>query len=294
MISNLTVTEGNVDKRRIQRVILVTGAGNLIVVVAKLIVGFAVGSAVILADAIHSMTDLANNGLAFFTVRIAAAPPDREHPYGHRKFETIAVFALAILLTVVAIEIALRAFSSLGQPVVTTRWGLVVMVLVLAMNLAISTWESYWARRLRSALLNADARHTLSDALTTVAVIAGWQLAAYGLPWLDAIFALLVAGLVSYLAADLFRLAIPTLVDQAATDPERLIQAIRGVPGVRTIRRVRSRTSGERAYADVIVTVDGRLSTEASHQIADCIEDVLAKQLGIQDVAVHIEPELKS
>jgi cation diffusion facilitator family transporter len=277
--------------RRIRRVLVIEGLANLSVLVVKTVVGIATGSSAVLADAVHSFADLANNGLALFALHLAAAPPDREHPYGHRKYETLAVFALATLLAVLAVEITLRAFQSGDRDVLRPGWSLGVMLGVLVVNVAVSTWEGAWARRLDSDLLRADTRHTFSDVLVTIVVIVGWQLAAMGRAWLDTAFTLAVAALILFLAFGLYRRAIPVLVDRIAADPERLAAVVQSVPGVRGTRRVRSHLSGQGVTIDVIVAVDSHLSTAASHDIADEIERTLRESFATPDVTVHVEPE---
>jgi cation diffusion facilitator family transporter len=282
------------DARRdgqVRRVLFVEGFANLVVLGVKTVVGITTGSSAVLADAVHSFADLANNGLALFALHLASAPPDREHPYGHRKYETLAVFALATLLAVLAVEIALRALQSGDREVLRSGWGLGLMLGVLAVNAAVSSWQARWARRLDSDLLRADARHTFSDVLTTIAVIIGWQLAATGHAWLDTAFTLGVSALILFLAFGLYRRAIPVLVDQIATDPEQLTAVVQSVPGVRGTRRVRSHLSGLGATIDVVVAVDSHLSTAASHDIADEIERTLRERFSTPDVTVHVEPE---
>jgi cation diffusion facilitator family transporter len=261
------------------------------VLLAKALVGWSTGSLAVISDAIHSLTDLTNNLVALLLIRMSSAPADREHPYGHRKFETLAVFGLATLLTVLAFQIVWRAIEHTERPVSRHGWGLVTMLAVLGVNVLVSIWQSYWARRLNSDLLRADARHTVADVLMTVVVILGWQLAALGYVWLDTVFALGVAIVVLFLAYGLFKRAVPILVDRMAEAPEALSTVIRAVPGVRRVRRIRSRWVGSAPAVDVIVTVDAHLSTLQAHAIADAIEAILAQQFGMQDVTVHIEPE---
>jgi cation diffusion facilitator family transporter len=275
----------------VRRVLLVEGAANLSVLVVKVWVGLATGSMAVLGDAVHSLADLANNGLAFFVVGAAGAPPDREHPYGHRKFETLAVFALATLLAVLAVELALRALQRGEREVVRHGWSLALMLGVLVVNAAVASWESRQAQRLDSDLLRADARHTLSDVLVTSAVIAGWGFASLGAPWLDTLAALGVAGLILFLAWDLFRRAIPVLTDHVAADPDEVAGLVRSVPGVREARRVRSMGPDGSVTMDVVVSVDPELSTADSHAIADAVERLLRERLGARDVTVHVEPD---
>jgi cation diffusion facilitator family transporter len=263
---------------------------NAGVVVIKAVVGFATGSAAILGDAVHSLADLANNAVALVAVRLASEPPDREHPYGHHKFETLAVFALATLLAVLAFELAFRILGSGPRSVVAHGWSLGLMLFVLSVNIVVTLWEGRWARRLDSDILRADSRHTLADVLVTTTVIGSWQLAALGYEWIDTVATLLVSALILYLAWGLFQRAVPVLVDQSLADPEELSQVVGTVGGVRSIRRVRSQGPGRNAKIDVVVGVDPRLSTEASHAIADEIERALTEHFAARDITVHVEP----
>ncbi|MFX4228973.1 MAG: cation diffusion facilitator family transporter [Porticoccaceae bacterium] len=166
--------------RKIQRLIVLEGAANLLVLLSKLFVGLSTGSLAILADAIHSLTDVANNIVAWIVIRLSAMPADRKHPYGHRKFETIAVFALATFLAVLAFEIAQNAFTRETTEIVSGRWELVVMISALAVNISLALWQRYWALKLKSSIMLADAAHTFADVSTTVIVIVGWQLSSMG------------------------------------------------------------------------------------------------------------------
>jgi cation diffusion facilitator family transporter len=285
--SNETIRDRD---RTVRGVLLWEALANVAVLLVKTVVGVATGSSAVLGDAIHSVADLANNGVAFLALRLAAVPPDREHPYGHRKFETLAVFGLAMLLAVLAVEIAVRALQRGDREVVHQGWSLGLMLGVLGVNAAVALWEGRWARRLDSDLLRADARHTLSDVLVTSTVIVGWQFAARGWAWLDTLTTLLVSALILYLAFGLFQRAIPVLVDQSIADPDELSAVVNAVSGVRSTRRVRSLGSGGDGKIDVVVSVDPDLSTSASHAIADEIERVLAERFTTRDVTVHVEP----
>ena len=276
--------------RQIRRVIVIEGLANVVILVLKVIVGMMTGSLAILGDAIHSLTDVINNIVAWVVIRLAAQPPDREHPYGHRKFETLAVFGLATLLTVLAFELALHALRRDDAEIFNTYWGVGIMLLVLTVNISLAIWQRYWAKRLQSNILLADASHTFADALTTVVVIIGWQLSTYGYQWLDTVCALLVACLVLYLAYQLFQRAIPVLVDRIAIDPELLLAVVKEVDGVREVRGLRSRWNGSTGVVDMVIAVDADLLTDEAHKIADNIENLLADRFLIADATVHIEP----
>lgn len=277
--------------QQVQWTLLVEGSANAAALVLKLVAGLSTGSLAILGDAIHSFTDLTNNAIAWFVVRISAKPADREHPYGHRKFETLAVFFLATLLAVLALELALGALRREPEPITDDAWALGLMLGVLGLNVAIASWESAQARRLDSDILRADARHTFADVLTTVVVIGGWQLAARGAVWLDTACALGVAGLIAYFSYDLFRRAIPVLVDGVAVDSDEVTKIAGAIPGVEGVLSVRSRWTGPTAAIDMVIAVNPGLPTAAAHEIADEIERRLRRTLRVGDVTVHVEPE---
>lgn len=282
---------GNNNSRSVSRVLVIEGVINLTLLVAKLIVGFATNSLVVLADAIHSLTDLGNNIIAWFVVRLANKPPDESHPYGHRKFEVLAVFALATLLCVVAFELVVSAFRRPDTTeIVSSTWMLGMMLAILMINLATALWQKRMAKRLQSKIIEADAQHTFSDVLTTLGVIVGWQLAANGYPILDSLATLIVAAIIVWMSFSLFRSTLPALVDEAAVPSEDVRRVIERIGNVGSVRRVRSRWVGDTISLDLVVSVDPAMSTSEAHTIADHVEEVLAMKFGISDTTVHIEP----
>ena len=294
-MSNTPYRANTADRdHSVRRVILIEGTANLAVLLAKLVVGFATGSLAVLGDAVHSLTDLSNNVVAWTVMRLSVQPADREHPYGHRKFETLAVFGLAALLVVLAFELALNAIKSESKPIASETWELGVMLAVLLINVVVAAWQRRWARRLASDILLADASHTFADVMITTAVIIGWQLSAMGYAWLDRLCALAVAGLVLYLAYQLFKRAVPVLVDQFAVDPEQLTRAVMTVTGVRQVRRIRSRWMGSVPVVDMIICVDPALTTEQAHDISDRIELLVEQRFQIADVSIHVEPDRRN
>ena len=275
---------------KILHIILIEGLANLTVLIIKLIVGIGTGSLAVLSDAVHSLTDIFNNIIAWFVTRHSVKPPDSKHPYGHRKFETVAVFALAALLVILSFELAVHAITREMTEITTSRLELGLMLAVLTINFIISIWQRRWAMRLESDILSADANHTFSDVLVTVSVIVGWQLSAMGWVWVDQLCALMIAGLILYLAFSLFKRTMPILLDESAIDPKKLNDAILEVNGVCAVRRIRSRWVGSQRAADLVIEVDANLDTETSHEITERVESLLADQFDIKDISVHVEP----
>jgi cation diffusion facilitator family transporter len=277
--------------KQVRRVILIEGSANLLVLILKTIVGLSTGSMAILADAVHSLTDLTNNVIAWFVIHFSSLPADREHPYGHRKFETLAVFVLASILVVLAFELILNAVRKEETDVATSGIELAIMLGVLVINILITIWQHRWAKRLDSDILRADATHTFADVLITSVVIGGWQLSAMGYAWVDRLCAIGVALLVFYLAYNLFRRAVPVLIDQYAVDPQELSNIIGNVHGVKNVYRIRSRWIGKTCAIDLVISVDPALSTEESHDITDKIESIIEKRFDTSDISIHVEPD---
>ena len=140
---------------------------------AKVVVGLMTHSTAILADAFHSLTDVGNNVVAWFAIKHAEQPADHDHPYGHQKFVPLAIFFLATLLVVLAVGVVSTAIARFGEPVENSRIGLILLIAALLINIVLTLWQHQWAQKLDSALLEADARHTFSDVLSSVAIIVG-------------------------------------------------------------------------------------------------------------------------
>lgn len=277
--------------KQVRRVIFIEGSANLLVLILKTIVGLSTGSMAILADAAHSLTDITNNIVAWIVMHFSSMPADREHPYGHRKFETMAVFILASILMVLAFEIALNAVRKEQVEVVSNNVELMLMLSVLVINILITNWQHGWAKRLDSDILRADATHTFADVLTTIVVIAGWQLSAMGYVWVDRLCAIGVAGVIVYLAFGLFKRTMPVLLDEYAIDPEEISKLVNNVAGVKSVYRIRSRWIGNTSAVDLIISVDPSLTTEQSHNITDEIESLIEKYFAVTDISIHVEPE---
>jgi len=290
MVSESNYSEFSDRDRKVQRLIIIEGCANLLMLLVKLFVGLSTGSLAVLADAIHSLTDVANNIVAWIVIRLSALPADREHPYGHRKFETLAVFGLATLLAVFAFEIARNAITRETTEIISGGWELALMIGVLVVNIVLASWQRYWATRLKSGIMLADAAHTFADVLTTVVVIIGWQLSSMGFLIMDRLCALGVAGLVFYLAYRLYKTAFPVLVDEYAIDPEDLKNAVMNIPGVKSVGRIRSRWIGSEIAIDIVVSVNAELSTEESHRIADQVETMIEDKFQVGDAFIHVEP----
>lgn len=281
--------------RAVRQVVLVTLVLNLVVALAKGIFGVLTGSIAIATDAIHSLVDAGSNVIGLVTLRLAAAPPDREHPYGHRKFEIVAAAAIGIAVGIAAVRFAWDAIEALIQgrpPPETTGIGFGIIVGTWIINVFVATYEARRGRQLGSEFLLADASHTASDVVVTGAVFASYLAAHLGVAWADPIGALFVVVIVARVAWQLLGRNLSILVDQAVIDPTRVVAVANQVPGVEGCHRVRSRGSERAAHVDLHIQIDGEVSLRRAHTLAHEVEDALRRAMPeIIDVTVHMEPD---
>jgi cation diffusion facilitator family transporter len=270
---------------------------NLSVALAKIIYGHASGAISILSDGFHSLTDSASNIVALVGLRLARKPPDANHPYGHRKFETLAAGAIALFLLIIVVEVAqtaLERFRSGGAPSVTAV-SFVVMGVTLLINLAVVRAERQAAQRLSSELLFADARHTQSDALTSVAVMAALAGSAIGYPILDPVAALVVVGFIGSAGFQIARDTAGILSDQTMISEEEVRRVVESVPAVLGCHHIRSRGSADHVFLDLHVWLDGAMPLTEAHTVSHKVKDLLMQRYPqIADAIIHIEPPPKS
>jgi cation diffusion facilitator family transporter len=277
----------------VRRVLWVTLLLNLAVSGAKILVGTLSSSVAMVADGYHSLVDGSNNVIGLVVAAFAYAPPDRGHPYGHRKFETAATLAIGAALLALAYHVVTEALgqaSSHHLPEIgPLNW--LVMLATMAMNLFVSIYEAREGRRLGSEYLVADAVHTRSDLYVSLGVIASFAGAKAGLAWSDALVAVVIAGVIAVQAVRILVSAFNVLTDRAALPADRLGAVAASVPGVRGVRDVRTRGGADAVYVDLVAFVDGDLALRAAHEVADRIELALQEaHPQIVDVVVHLEP----
>jgi cation diffusion facilitator family transporter len=266
---------------------------NLAVAFAKIIFGQLSGSISILSDGFHSLTDGASNVVALVGLRLAQKPPDANHPYGHRKFETLAAAGIALFLLIIVVEVAQATFvrfSRGGAPAVSTA-SFAIMFATLAINVAVVRAERRAARRLSSELLLADARHTQSDVLTSVAVIAALAGSALGYPILDPLAAVVIIGFIGFAGFSIARDSARILSDEMVISEDDVRHVVESVPQVLGCHHIRSRGSLDHVFLDLHVWLDGETPLTNAHAVSHTVKDLLMERYPqIADAIIHIEP----
>jgi cation diffusion facilitator family transporter len=266
---------------------------NLAVAFAKLAYGYVSGSVAILSDGVHSLTDSLSNVAALVGVRVARKPPDEDHPYGHRKYETMAAAAIAGFLLLVIVEIARAAFVRLrtgGQPEVTPA-SFVLMIGTIVVNLFVTTYERRAAKRLSSEVLLADAMHTRSDVLTSVTVVLALAGTALGYPVLDPIAALIIVGFIGYAGLGIARSTSDILADRIVIAEEDIRQVVMGVDGILGCHHIRTRGPADYVFLDLHVWLLPDTRLDVAHERSHVVKDLLMSRYPqIADAIIHIEP----
>ena len=271
---------------------------NLIVAIAKIVFGYASGAISILSDGFHSLTDTASNVVGLVGVRAAGRPPDEDHPYGHRKYETVAAAAVNVFLLLVVVEVLRNAFNELSgrstsPPSITTA-SFVVMLVTVAVNLTVIAYESREAQRLASEVLFADAMQTRGDVWTSLTVIAALVGVRLGLPILDPLAALVVAGFIAHAGYQIARTTTRILSDRIVLAESEIEHVVMSVPGVLGCHHIRTRGSADHVFLDLHVWLPAEMPLVHAHDLSHVVKDrLMTRYPQIADAIIHIEPPPK-
>ncbi|QFY89317.1 cation transporter [Magnetovirga frankeli] len=291
------ITDAKERSGAAQRVTLIGALINLLLSVIKIIIGYTASSQALIADGIHSLSDLFSDAVVWLAARQSINRPDRDHPYGHGRYETLATLFLGTLLLLVAIGIGWDAAERLFNPDELLIPGVLAIYAALASILAKEALYHYTlhvARQSRSKLLVANAWHHRSDAISSIVVLIGVAGVMAGLEYLDAIAAIAVALMIAKMGLELGWEAMQELADRALakTRVEEIRHWIGQVGGVRDVHMLRTRSLGGDASVDVHVLVEPRISVSEGHLISVLVETGLKQHFDeIMDVTVHIDPE---
>ena len=267
---------------------------NLLVAGAKIAFGAWTGTISILSDGFHSLTDSASNVMALVGTRVAGRPADPSHPYGHRKFETRAAAGIFVFLLIVLVEVVESALGRLrsGAAPEVTPASFAVMLVTLGVNLVVVRYEARAGRRLQSEVLAADAHHTRSDVYSSLTVIAALVGVELGVPVLDPLAALIVAGFIGYAGYQIAREASRVLADQVVLDAAQITRVVRGVPEVMGCHQIRTRGTADHVFLDLHVWFRSDMRLDEAHRLSHVVKDRLMSEFpGLADVVIHIEPE---
>jgi cation diffusion facilitator family transporter len=267
---------------------------NLGVAIAKIAFGYTSGAISILSDGFHSLTDSASNVVALVGIHAARQPPDEDHPYGHRKYETVAAAGLTLFLLLLFVEILRNAFNHLSGRAETPEIslaGFLIMGVTVGINLFVVSYETRAAERLGSEVLLADAIQTRGDVWTSFAVIVALVGVRMGWPILDPLAALVVAGFIGWAGYQIAMTTTKILSDRIVMAESDLEAVVLSVPGVLGCHQIRTRGTNDHVFLDLHVWLPPEMHLTDAHALSHVVKDrLLARYPQIVDAIIHIEP----
>ena len=285
-------------ERTAVRVSAISIVGNAILSLFKFFAGIAAHSGAMVSDAVHSASDVFSSIIVIIGVKLSAKASDKDHPYGHERFECVAAIILAVVLLISGLYIGHTAFEKILSK--NTRnipvpglLALIAAVVSIAAKEAMYWYTRFYATKLDSGALMADAWHHRSDALSSVGALIGIAGARMGFALLDTIASLVICAFIIKAACDIFRDAVGKMVDHACSeDIEREIALCAArQDGVLGVDLIQTRIFGNRIYVDIEIRADGSLSLEESHRIADQVHNAIEEGFAkVKHIMVHVNP----
>src|SRR3990167_579856 len=286
------------DRYRVaRRATIVNSSVNSLLALLKIILGFIGNSAALVADGIHSLSDLITDVIVLFAAKMGTQQPDKEHPYGHRRVETIATIIIALILASIAIGIAYETLSRIftgAHAEKPSYFVLIVAGISILANEFLYHYTLYEGNKIHSDLLKSNEWHNRSDALVSMVVLIIVIGVTLGAPYLDAIGALIIAILILVMAIKMIWNGAKELIDTAVDENfnNAITQFILHVAGVDAIHQLRTRYHGDHVFVDVHIEVNPTISVSEAHYISEQVNIRLMKKFKrINDVTVHIDPE---
>jgi len=282
---------------RIRNVLIIILFANLFVAILKMAIGALIKSTSLTADGFHSLSDGASNIVGLIGIWLASKPIDTDHPYGHKKFETLAGMFIGALLVLVGVKVVTGAFYKLLNPTVPTITveSIIALFITLGINIFVCKLEYKEGRKLCSQILISDSMHTKSDIFVSIGVIITLVGIKLGLPpIIDPIASFVVAGFILHAAFEIFMETGSVLVDKAVVDAERVKIIVLEFEEVKDAHNIRSRGREDDMFIDLHIVIDGHMSIENCHRLSKSIENKLKEEFGdTVQVILHLEPYKK-
>lgn len=280
------------------RVAFVTIIWNLLLSVCKLLAGIFAHSGAMISDAVHSASDVFSSIIVIIGVRIASRDSDKEHPYGHERMECVAAIILATVLCITGFGIGISACKNIfsgdyANLAIPGLLALIAALISIIVKEAMFWYTRYYAKKIDSGALMADAWHHRSDALSSVGALIGIGGARLGFPVLDSVASLVICFFIVKAAYDIFMDAIDKMVDKACDSEteQQLRDCAMSVSGVEGIDLLMTRVFGNKIYVDIEICVDGEETLRSAHATAEEVHDSIEKDFPkVKHIMVHVNP----
>lgn len=281
--------------KNIRRVLILILVLNWAVAAAKIIYGLISRCSSMTADGFHSLSDGISNIIGLIGIHFASQPIDTDHPYGHRKYETLFALGIAVLLFGLSFNLLKEGIMRIYKPVMPQidTASFAVMILTLGINFIVMSYEYKKGLLLKSDMLVSDSMHTKADIFTSVSVIFTLIAVRLGYPILDPIATIVISLFIAHAGYDIARQNSRILCDTVAEiDVKRISEVVLAVKGVKACHKIRTRGRPDDIHLDLHVQVQSQMHIDTAHKISYSIEEELKRSVpGVTDVVVHMEPE---
>lgn len=278
------------------RITMVGAVTNVALSIFKFAAGTAGNSSALIADAIHSLSDLATDVIVYYSLKISGQKPDEEHPYGHGRAETIGASFVGAAVILVGIGIAWEVLTKVvgGKIAVPTYMALIGAAVSIIAKEALYQYTMRVGRKLKSEVIRANAWHHRSDALSSLAALVGIAGAMMGWPLMDPLAAVIVGIMIAHVGTRIAHDAINNLMDTGVSDTEleKMRSIIKESPGVLHFHELKTRRLGKDVLVDIHIQVPPRISISEAHNISETVRVNLKQNVeGVADALVHIDSE---
>jgi len=282
--------------KEVQKVLWLVLVLNWAVAAAKIVYGLITRSSSMTADGFHSLADGTSNIIGLAGIHFCARQKDADHPYGHKKYETLFALGIAAMILVVAFNLAKAGIGRIAKPVTpqVDIASFAVMLITLAVNITVMRYEYRRGKQLQSDILVVDSMHTRADIFTSLSVIVALVGVKIGFPIIDPIITFIISGFIAYSAFEIIRQESGILCDAVAiADTKKIKDVVLRIKGVKNCHKIRSRGRFDAVYLDLHVRVDENLTMRDSHQLSHMIQkEITAEFPQVVDVIVHMEPDI--
>lgn len=296
------ITKKSVEETDFQKVAnkvaLVTIIGNVALSIMKLLAGIIAHSSAMISDAIHSASDVFSTFVVIIGIKLASKEPDKEHPYGHERLECVAAIILAMVLFITGIGIGFEALKNILHGNYSELQMPGMLALIAAIVSIVSKEGMYWytrfyAKRIDSSALMADAWHHRSDAFSSIGALIGIAGARLGFPVMDSIASLVIFVFIAKAAFDIFKDAIDKMVDHSCDEEteQQICDCVMKNEDVLGIDLLQTRIFGNKIYVDVEIQADGSRTLLEAHDIAEAVHDDIEQNFPkVKHIMVHVNP----
>ena len=280
------------------RVSLVTIIGNVVLSVIKLLAGIIAHSSAMISDAVHSASDVFSTFVVIIGIKLASKKPDKEHPYGHERMECVAAIVLAMVLFITGLGIGLEAVKNIihgnyGDLQVPGVLALIAAIVSILVKEGMYWYTRYYARKIDSSALMADAWHHRSDAFSSIGALIGIGASRLGYPVMDSIASLVIFVFIVKAAFDIFKDAIDKMVDHSCDEEmeKQIYECVMKNENVLGIDLLQTRVFGNKIYVDVEIQADASYTLQKAHDIAEAVHDDIEESFPkVKHIMVHVNP----